>query len=48
MKDFYGKRIATCSSDRKINIFEHDDEIQSWLPSASWKAHDAAIIQVLP
>jgi len=44
--DFYGKRLATCSSDRTIHVFNHNIETQSWILSASWKAHDAAILRV--
>ena len=46
--DFYGMRMATCSSDLKINVFDYNGETQSWIPNASWKAHDAAVLRVVP
>jgi hypothetical protein len=44
--DFYGRRLATCSSDQKINVFNYNKETQSWTLSYSWKAHDAAVLTV--
>ena len=38
--------MATCSSDFKINVSDYNSETQSWIPTASWKAHDAAVLRV--
>src|SRR5579859_4774534 len=45
--DFYGNRIATCSSDQKINILNYDSRTRTWHPSSSWTAHDASVLQVI-
>ena len=46
MVDYYGKRLATCSSDRTIHVFDHNTETQSWDSNASWKAHDSTVLRV--
>ncbi len=43
--NFYGKRLATCSSDQKIKVFDMDDHGR-WIASDSWKAHDASVIKL--
>ncbi|KAF0741052.1 nucleoporin-like protein [Aphanomyces euteiches] len=43
--DFYGKRLATCSSDRKIKIWEMDDNKQ-WQVQSEWTAHQASVWKV--
>ncbi len=34
--DFYGKRMATCSSDQKIKIWDQNDKAE-WQCTAEWK-----------
>ncbi|EQC36043.1 hypothetical protein SDRG_06780 [Saprolegnia diclina VS20] len=41
--DFYGKRLATCSSDRKIKIWEKDAQ---WQLQYEWTAHQASVWKV--
>ncbi|KAF9527457.1 WD40-repeat-containing domain protein [Crepidotus variabilis] len=40
--DFYGQRLATCSLDQRIKVWELDEN-NSWNVEDDWKAHDAAI-----
>ncbi|KAF2077876.1 hypothetical protein CYY_000838 [Polysphondylium violaceum] len=40
--DFYGKRIATCSSDQKIKVWDLNDNGE-WGLSAEWKAHSGSV-----
>ena len=42
--DFFGKRVATCSSDSEIKIWTRKDN--KWIKKASFKAHDATIWKV--
>ncbi|ETV80902.1 hypothetical protein H257_06353 [Aphanomyces astaci] len=42
--DFYGKRLATCSSDRKIKIWEIIDG--QWQLQYEWTAHQASVWKV--
>eukprot|EP01130_Rhizamoeba_saxonica_P009652 TRINITY_DN3936_c0_g1_i1.p1 TRINITY_DN3936_c0_g1~~TRINITY_DN3936_c0_g1_i1.p1 ORF type:complete len:309 (-),score=71.24 TRINITY_DN3936_c0_g1_i1:1586-2512(-) len=44
--DFYGKRLATCSSDRKIKVFDLD-ESGEWQCSSEWVAHDGPVYKVV-
>lgn len=43
--DFYGKRIATCSSDQKIKIWDQsiEGDQKRWVCTAEWKAHTGSI-----
>eukprot|EP00501_MAST-03F_sp_TOSAG23-6_P000593 GSMAST32.ASY1.ANO1.614.1 assembled CDS len=43
--DFYGKRLATCSSDRTIKIWEQVYN-GGWVLQASWKAHTSSVWQL--
>jgi len=43
--DFYGKRMATCSSDQKIKVWDLNDRSE-WVCSAEWKAHNGSIWRV--
>ena len=43
--DFFGKRIATCSSDHWVRIYSKDDK-GNWIKTASFQAHDAIIWKV--
>lgn len=40
--DYYGQRMATCSSDQTIKVWEQNDK-GTWIVSASWKAHSGSI-----
>jgi nucleoporin SEH1 len=42
--DFYGQRLATCSSDQTIKVWDNDNG--NWVLSASWKAHDASVLKI--
>lgn len=43
--DFYGKRMATCSSDQKVKVWDQD-EAGNWTCSASWKSHYGSVWKV--
>ncbi|EGG18301.1 Sec13-like protein [Cavenderia fasciculata] len=43
--DFYGKRLATCSSDQKIKVWDMNDS-GKWELSAEWKAHSGSVWKV--
>jgi len=43
--DFFGKRIATCSSDHMVRIYSKDNK-GSWVKTASFQAHDGIIWKV--
>ncbi|CAI4446936.1 AEL_collapsed_G0018040.mRNA.1.CDS.1 [Saccharomyces cerevisiae] len=38
--DFYGRHVATCSSDQHIKVFKLDKDTSNWELSDSWRAHD--------
>lgn len=42
--DFYGKRLATCSSDRKIKVWEERGD--EWWLEYEWNAHQASVWKV--
>mmetsp|Transcript_38402 Transcript_38402/g.96614 ORF Transcript_38402/g.96614 Transcript_38402/m.96614 type:complete len:331 (+) Transcript_38402:165-1157(+) len=44
--DFYGKRLATCSSDQQIKVWDQDEDGE-WQLSAKWKAHAGSIWKVV-
>ncbi|OWB82123.1 hypothetical protein B5S33_g745 [[Candida] boidinii] len=44
--DFYGKQLATCSSDQHIKVFDLDPTTQEWILNDSWKAHDSSIVKI--
>lgn len=48
--DFYGRRLATCSSDQHVKVFDrvgqNDGPNGGWELCDSWKAHDAAVVKV--
>jgi len=44
--DFYGKRLATCSADTTIKIWDLDDTSE-WKQTAEWKAHTAIVSKVI-
>uniref|UniRef100_H2Y6B9 Uncharacterized protein n=1 Tax=Ciona savignyi TaxID=51511 RepID=H2Y6B9_CIOSA len=43
--DFFGKRLATCSSDQCVQVWDLDNE-DNWQKCASWKAHNASVWKV--
>lgn len=44
--DFYGRHVATCSSDQQIKVFKLDKETNEWELSDSWKAHDSSVVSL--
>lgn len=44
--DFYGKHIATASSDQHIKVFDLDSSTSTWVLNDLWKAHDSLIGRV--
>lgn len=44
--DFYGKQLASCSSDQHIKVFDLDSSTNEWLLNDSWKAHDSSIVKI--
>ncbi|RPB13864.1 WD40 repeat-like protein [Morchella conica CCBAS932] len=44
--DFYGRRMATVSSDQRLKVFDLNDEGE-WVISESFRAHDAIINRVI-
>ncbi|KAL4254361.1 Protein transport protein SEC13 [Abortiporus biennis] len=44
--DFYGLRLATCSLDQRIKVWQLDEVQGTWSVEDDWKAHDAAITKV--
>ncbi|KIP09749.1 hypothetical protein PHLGIDRAFT_102282, partial [Phlebiopsis gigantea 11061_1 CR5-6] len=44
--DFYGLRLATCSLDQRIKVWQLDERQGTWAAEDDWKAHDAAITKV--
>ncbi|KAJ3492262.1 hypothetical protein NLI96_g113 [Meripilus lineatus] len=44
--DFYGLRLATCSLDQRIKVWQLDETQGTWHVEDDWKAHDAAISKV--
>ncbi|KAK0181654.1 hypothetical protein PV327_003922 [Microctonus hyperodae] len=43
--DFYGQRMATCSSDQFVKVWD-EDEHETWHLTASWKAHSGSVWKV--
>jgi len=41
--DYYGRRLATCSSDQKIKVFDRDDQDGQWRLTTDWKAHCGSV-----
>lgn len=44
--DFYGKHVATASSDQHIKVFDLDSASSSWVLNDLWKAHDSLIVKL--
>ncbi|KAG7164868.1 Nucleoporin SEH1-like [Homarus americanus] len=43
--DFYGKRMATCSSDQSVKIWDLNEDGE-WVCTASWKTHCGSVWKV--
>ncbi|CAG8467010.1 14550_t:CDS:2 [Acaulospora colombiana] len=43
--DFYGKRLATCSSDQRVKVWECNQD-NKWELVDSWRAHDCSVLKV--
>ncbi|XP_002411485.3 nucleoporin SEH1 [Ixodes scapularis] len=43
--DFYGKRLATCSSDQTVKVWDRGED-GDWHCSASWKTHSGSVWKV--
>ncbi|KAK3884523.1 hypothetical protein Pcinc_011197 [Petrolisthes cinctipes] len=44
--DFYGRRMATCSSDQTVKIWDLNDDDGEWVCTASWKTHCGSVWKV--
>ncbi|CAL8105034.1 unnamed protein product [Orchesella dallaii] len=44
--DYYGTRMATCSSDQTVRVWELDAQEGNWNCTASWKAHSGSVWKV--
>ncbi|OBA23180.1 WD40 repeat-like protein [Metschnikowia bicuspidata var. bicuspidata NRRL YB-4993] len=45
--DFYGRHVATASSDQHVKVFDLDLATQTWVLNDSWKAHDSLVVRLL-
>uniref|UniRef100_A0A1I8PTX8 Nucleoporin SEH1 n=1 Tax=Stomoxys calcitrans TaxID=35570 RepID=A0A1I8PTX8_STOCA len=43
--DYYGRRMATCSSDQTVKIWDENEQ-GKWSVTSSWKAHSGSIWRV--
>lgn len=43
--DFYGRRMATCSSDQSVQVWDMDSEGE-WKQTAHWKTHSGSVWRV--
>lgn len=43
--DFYGRRMATCSSDQSVKVFDLDEN-DEWRCTADWKTHSGSVWKV--
>ncbi|KAG8237468.1 hypothetical protein J437_LFUL015687 [Ladona fulva] len=43
--DFYGQRMATCSSDQFVKVWDQDEH-GKWHCTANWKAHSGSVWKV--
>lgn len=43
--DFYGRRMATCSSDQSVKIWDLNEDGE-WVCTASWKTHCGSVWKV--
>jgi nucleoporin SEH1 len=42
--NYYGNKMAVCSSDRKIKIYEKSLKDDKWEPIASWEVRNFIIL----
>jgi nucleoporin SEH1 len=40
--DYYGKRLATCSSDQKIKVWDQNENGE-WVLTTDWRAHSGSV-----
>ncbi len=45
--DYYGQRMATCSSDQTVKVWDPNDK-GVWVVTASWKAHSGSVWRGMP
>lgn len=45
--DFYGRHVATASSDHHIKVFDLDPASSTWVLNDLWKAHNLLVVKVL-
>lgn len=43
--DYYGRRMATCSSDHTVKIWDQGDD-KEWICTADWKRHSGGVWKV--
>ncbi|CAG2106098.1 unnamed protein product [Medioppia subpectinata] len=43
--DYYGRRLATCSSDQSVKVWDIGEDNQ-WVCTASWKTHSGSVWKV--
>lgn len=43
--DYYGERMATCSTDQFVKVWDQDEQ-GNWNLTASWKAHSGSVWKV--
>lgn len=44
--DYYGKRLASCSADKHIKIWDFDDEARKWRCVDIPRAHNDCVYRV--
>lgn len=44
--DHYGRRMATCSSDQFVKVWDREQGDENWKKSAEWKAHSGSVWKV--
>lgn len=44
--DFYGKHVATASSDQHVKVFDLDSSTSTWVLNDLWKAHDSLVVKL--
>lgn len=44
--DYYGKHVATASSDQHIKVFDLDPANSTWVLNDLWKAHDSLVMKL--
>lgn len=44
--NFYGTRLATASSDHKLQVWDRSDATGQWMTTDTWTAHDAEVTDV--